>query len=151
MTELATGSLLACFPCRFADVRSQLRKDLGYTEEDGFGTLTFLEPSKTEKSGHSPSMCSLSSGGQISTQPVSPSAHRSVSKSPDCLSSRTRLLYSLISVCRCCFCCITGGSCHKYDFCHDKSFVATNTFAMTKTCLLRQNRSFVVTNVILLS
>ena len=99
VTELATGSLLACFPCRFADVRSQLRKDLGYTEEDGFGALSFLEPSKTEKSGHSPSMCSLSSGGQISTQPVSPSAHRSVSKSPDCLSSRIRLLYSLISLC----------------------------------------------------
>ena len=34
---------------------------------------------------------------------------------------------------------IIGGSCHKYHFCCDKSFVVTNT------CLLQQNTSFVVT------
>ena len=39
---------------------------------------------------------------------------------------------------------ITGGSCHKYHFCHDKPmFVATNT------CLSWQNTSFVVTEVCL--
>ena len=26
---------------------------------------------------------------------------------------------------------IFGGSCHKYNFCHDESFVVTNTFVMT--------------------
>ena len=36
---------------------------------------------------------------------------------------------------------ITGGSCHKYHFCRDKSFVATNT------CLSRQNPSFAATKV----
>ena len=45
---------------------------------------------------------------------------------------------------------ITGGSCHKYHFCQDKSFVAKNTclswqqkkrllIVMTKECLSRQN------------
>ena len=35
---------------------------------------------------------------------------------------------------------ITGGSCHKYNFCRDKHFVATNTsFVATKVCLSRQN------------
>ena len=33
----------------------------------------------------------------------------------------------------------TGGSCHRYHFCRDKSFVATNTsFVATKVCLSRQ-------------
>ena len=36
---------------------------------------------------------------------------------------------------------ITGGSCHKYHFCHDKFFVVTST------CLLRENTSFVRTKV----
>ena len=36
---------------------------------------------------------------------------------------------------------IIGGSCHKYHFCLDERFVATNT------CLSRQNTSFVVTKV----
>ena len=39
---------------------------------------------------------------------------------------------------------IIGGNCHKYHFCHDKNIVAT------KTCLLRQNTSFVVIKVCLL-
>ena len=38
---------------------------------------------------------------------------------------------------------IIGGSCHKYNFCCNKSFVTTNT------CLLQQNTSFVVTKVCL--
>ena len=38
---------------------------------------------------------------------------------------------------------IVGGSCHKYNFCRDKSVVATNM------CLSRQNPSFVATNIIL--
>ena len=33
---------------------------------------------------------------------------------------------------------IIGGSCHKYHFCHDKSFVATNTLIHNKVYLLRQ-------------
>ncbi|XP_076467621.1 circadian locomoter output cycles protein kaput-like [Babylonia areolata] len=73
---------------RFADVRSQLRKELGYSEEDSFSSLV-AEPSKTEKSLRSPSLCSVSSGGQSRTRTVSsPSKrHRSLSKSPDCVSS----------------------------------------------------------------
>ena len=39
---------------------------------------------------------------------------------------------------------IIGRSCHKYNFCHDKSFVMTNT------CLSWQNTAFVVTKVCLL-
>ena len=38
---------------------------------------------------------------------------------------------------------ITGGSCHKYHFCRDKHFVATNT------CLSWQNTSFVTTKLLL--
>ena len=38
---------------------------------------------------------------------------------------------------------IIGGSCHKYHFCHDKRFFTTNM------CLLRQNMSFVATDVLL--
>jgi len=36
-----------------------------------------------------------------------------------------------------------GGSCHKYDFCRDKSFLATNT------CLSQQNKSLVATKVVI--
>ena len=41
---------------------------------------------------------------------------------------------------------IIGGSCHKYNFCCEKSFVATNisSFVVTKVCLLRPNVYFVV-------
>ena len=43
-----------------------------------------------------------------------------------------------------------GGSCHKYNFCRDKSFVAIkHVFAATNTCLLRQNTSFVATKLCL--
>ena len=35
----------------------------------------------------------------------------------------------------------TGGSCHKYNFCHNKRFVAINT------CLSRQNTPFIATKV----
>ena len=67
---------------------------------------------------------------------------------------------------------IIGGSCHKYHFCRDKTFVVTNTclwqtflvtktsrqtfcldkltFVATNTCLLRQNISFVSTKACLL-
>ena len=57
---------------------------------------------------------------------------------------------------------IVGWSCHKYRFCRDKSFVATNTclsrqntsFVGTKVCMSRQNfrpdkHVFVATNIIL--
>ena len=50
--------------------------------------------------------------------------------------------------------CIIGGSCHKYYFCRDNSFVATNTsFVATNVCLSRQNichdkHNFVVTKVL---
>ncbi|KAK7097289.1 circadian locomoter output cycles protein kaput-like isoform X2 [Littorina saxatilis] len=73
----------------YADVRAQLRKEMGYTENDGYGMLGLLqEPCKTEKSRRSPSMCSVSSGGQLSTRPVSPcTSRRSLSKSPDHVSS----------------------------------------------------------------
>ena len=37
---------------------------------------------------------------------------------------------------------IIGGSCHKYHFCRNKSFVATNT------CLSRQYTSFVMTKYV---
>ena len=40
----------------------------------------------------------------------------------------------------CTFQTIIGGSCHKYNFCYHKSFVATNTsFVTTKACLSWQN------------
>ena len=38
--------------------------------------------------------------------------------------------------------CIIGGSCHKYNFCCDKCFVATNTW-LRQTCLSQQNTFFV--------
>lgn len=73
---------------KFADVRSQLRKDLGYMEEDSFSAL-LQEPTKAENSHRSPSMCSVSSGGQRPLRDVSPSTsnRRSLSKSPDSVSS----------------------------------------------------------------
>ena len=53
---------------------------------------------------------------------------------------------------------ITGGSCHKYHFCCDESFVATNTrcplckimFVTTKDMFCRDTQVFVVTNMCLL-
>ena len=46
---------------------------------------------------------------------------------------------------------IIGRSCHKYHFCHDKGFVATNTcLSRHKTslsCLSRQKMSFIATKV----
>ena len=45
---------------------------------------------------------------------------------------------------------ITGGSCHKYHFCHDKSFVQ-NIFVMTKLSYfcLTKDVFFVATNTCL--
>ncbi|KAK7486996.1 hypothetical protein BaRGS_00021812, partial [Batillaria attramentaria] len=73
---------------KFSDVRAQLRKDLGYVEEDSFNSL-LVEPTQAEKAHRSPSMCSVSSGGQLSSRDVSPptSSRRSMSKSPDRVSS----------------------------------------------------------------
>ena len=46
---------------------------------------------------------------------------------------------------------IIGGSCHKYHFCHDNSFVTTDPcFVMTSILLSWQNTSFVMTNTCLL-
>ena len=67
----------------------------------------------------------------------------------------------------CMFVFIIGRSCHKYNFCCNKSFIVTNmSFVVTKVCLLWQtfcekimfvatkwqifNKSFVATNIILL-
>ena len=95
------SSIITMILCkyRFTDVRAQLRKDLGYTEDDKFSAPGLIEPSKTEKSLRSPSMCSVSSGGQSSLHHVSPSARRSVSKSPDCVSSRAFCCQCFLSVC----------------------------------------------------
>ena len=48
---------------------------------------------------------------------------------------------------------IIGGSCHKYHFCCNKTFVyflSNKTFVVTNTCLSRQNTSFVERKVCLL-
>ena len=48
---------------------------------------------------------------------------------------------------------IIGGSCHKYDFCRDKRFVATKlclSFVSTSILLSRQNMCFITTNACLL-
>ena len=42
---------------------------------------------------------------------------------------------------------IIGRSRHKYYFWHERSFVATNMFVVTNTCLLWQNMAFVMTKL----
>ena len=109
-------------------MRSQLRKDLGYREEDGFGALGPLgplDPSKAEMARRSPSLCSVSSGGQsshllllsvshfpppsptlccsqchTSPHPLPPFARLSVSNSPGCVSCGI-LRFIHISYCPC--------------------------------------------------
>ena len=46
---------------------------------------------------------------------------------------------------------IVGGSCHKYHFCCDKSFVATNTSLSRQNTTKVQTRVFVETKMILVA
>ncbi|XP_025087428.1 circadian locomoter output cycles protein kaput-like isoform X1 [Pomacea canaliculata] len=48
---------------KYADVRAQLRRDLGYVEEETFSASILLEAGKGDKTHRSSSVCSVSSGG----------------------------------------------------------------------------------------